>query len=190
VNVMRPSVSSICSSLFSLSVLVLAALTVALALAGAASALGEKARVDLKGRDGRDLGKAKFIESSAGILIRLHLKGLPPGPHGLHVHETGKCEGNFDSAGGIVNPLGNKHGFLNEDGPMAGDLPNILIPASGELELDVLGPFLTLSKESEDSLLDADGAALIISERADDYMTDPNGNAGARIGCGVVAPAR
>ena len=172
------------------SMLWLAAVAAVSSPAGTALALGEKAHVDIKSRDGREFGKAKLTETSAGILIRLHLKGLPPGVHGIHIHETGKCEGNFDSAGGILNPLGNKHGFLNEDGPMAGDLPNIFVPVSGELEIEMLGPFVTLSKESEDGLHDADGAALIIFERADDYMTEPGGNAGARIGCGVIIPAR
>ena len=172
------------------SILCLAVLTAAALSSGAALGLGEKASVDVKGRDGRELGKAKVTETSAGILIRLHLKGLLPGVHAIHLHETGKCDGNFESAGGIVNPLGNKHGFLNEDGPMAGDLPNIFVPASGEVEIEMLAPFVTLSKESEDSLLDADGAALVIFERADDYLTDPSGNAAARIGCGVLVAAK
>ena len=153
-------------------------------------ALGETAGAEIKARDGRDVGKARFVETSSGVLIRLRLKGLPPGPHAVHIHETGKCEGDFESAGGIVNPLGNKHGFLNEDGPMAGDLPNIFVPANGEIEIEILGPFVTLSKESEDVLLDADGAAVVIHERADDYLTEPVGNAGARIACGVIVSGK
>jgi superoxide dismutase, Cu-Zn family len=155
-----------------------------------AAAIGERSGADIKSRDGRDLGKLKIVETSAGLLIRLRLKGVPPGAHGVHIHEFGKCEGDFESAGGIINPLGNKHGFLTEEGPMAGDLPNIHVPANGEVDVEFHAPFLTQAKDSEDTLLDADGAALVIKERADDYLTDPAGNSGARIACGVIAPLK
>ena len=98
---------------------------VCLVFSGASSSLhafGEKATADIKGADGKDLGSVKIVETTAGVLIRAKLKGLPPGPHALHVHETGKCEGDFKSANAIYNPLGAKHGFLNDEGPMVGDL--------------------------------------------------------------------
>ena len=155
-----------------------------------AIALGTRANVDIKSREGRDLGRVKIVETTAGVLIKLKLRGLPPGPHGFHIHAVGKCEGDFESAGPILNPLGAKHGFLNEEGPMAGDLPNLFVAANGEVEVEILSPFVTLHKDSEDSLLDGDGASLVIFERADDYMTEPYGNAGARIACGVLTPAK
>ena len=158
--------------------------------AGPASALGQKAYADLKGRDGRDLGRAEIIETAAGVLVRIKAKGLSAGAHGMHVRETGKCQGDFSSAGGIYNPLGAKHGFLHSEGPMVGDLPNLIVAANGEVEVELLSPFLTLSKDSEDTIFDADGSALVISEAADDYRTQPDGKSGAGIACGVIVPAK
>jgi superoxide dismutase, Cu-Zn family len=152
----------------------------------AAWAVGERAHAEIKTRDGRELGKIRIVETTAGVLIRLKLKGLPPGAHGFHITDKGKCEGDFESAGNIYNPLGAKHGYLNAEGPMAGDLPNLIVPANGEIEIDLASAFVTLNKESEDSLLDNDGAALVILEKPDDYKTDPGGNAGVRIACGVI----
>jgi superoxide dismutase, Cu-Zn family len=156
------------------------------AMAPDAAAVGEKAFADMKLRDGRDIGRIKLVETTAGILIRLKLKGLPSGAHGFHIHENGKCEGDFESAGGILNPLGAKHGYLNDEGPMMGDLPNLIVPSSGEIEVDLVSAFATMAKDAEDTLIDSDGAAFVIFERPDDYMTDPIGNAGARIACGVI----
>jgi superoxide dismutase, Cu-Zn family len=167
-----------------------AVLTVAFVacVAPPAWAVGEKAHADVKTRDGRDLGRVRIVETTAGVLLRIKLKGLTPGAHGFHITARGKCEGDFDTAGGIYNPLAAKHGYLNAEGPMAGDLPNLIVPASGEVELDLVSAFVTLNKESEDSLLDNDGAALVIHEKPDDYKADPDGNAGPRIACGVIMP--
>jgi superoxide dismutase, Cu-Zn family len=154
-----------------------------------ARAVGEKASAEIKTRDGKDLGKIRIIETTAGVLIRVKLKGLVPGAHGFQITDKGKCEGDFESAGGIYNPLGAKHGYLNAEGPMAGDLPNLIVPANGEIEIDLASAFVTLNKESEDSLLDNDGAAFVIHQNADDYKSDPSGNAGPRIACGVISAA-
>ena len=153
----------------------------------AAHAVGETATAVVKLAGGADAGTVTFTEGTAGGLLKFDLKRLPPGAHAIHVHETGKCEGDLESAGGIYNPLGAKHGFLHDEGPMAGDLPNIYAGADGSVVAEVLSPFLTLSTEAESSLFDPDGAALIVHEKADDYETEPEGGAGARIGCGVIS---
>ncbi len=170
----------------------IAALLIGVIWSGASShaASPNSATAELKGRDGRPLGTARFVETMAGLLITLKLKSLPPGPHGLHVTEIGRCEGDFESAGAIYNPLGAKHGFLNEEGPMAGDLPNLIVAASGDVEVELLSPFLMFSKQGDDALLDADGAAIIVREKADDHRTDPDGESGARIACGVIAATK
>ena len=148
------------------------------------------ATAQVKSREGKDLGLIKLTETAAGLLLSVKLKGLPPGPHGFHAYEVGKCEGDFSSAGAIYNPLGAKHGLLAEDGPMAGDLPNLIVPANGEIEVELLSPFLALTKQGDEALLDGDGATLVIRERADDYRTDPEGDSGGRIACGVIATVK
>lgn len=155
-----------------------------------ASAIGEKAVVDVKGVDGKDIGQIRLFETTAGVLLKIKLKGLAPGPHGFHVHDRGECKGDFQSAGGIYNPLGAKHGFLNDEGPMVGDLPNLIAGPTGEVEAELVSPFVTLSKEAEETIYDADGTSLVIFEKADDYLSDPEGNAGARVACGIISPSK
>ncbi len=169
-----------------IAALVLGAFT----LQGTAHAVGEKAQAELKGVDGREVGTIKMIETTAGVLLRIKLKGLTPGPHGLHVHESGKCEGDFKSAGAIYNPLGAKHGYLNDEGPMVGDLPNIFVGPSGEVEVELVSPFVSLNREAEETIFDADGTAFVVFEKADDYISEGDGNAGARIACGLISPAK
>jgi Cu-Zn family superoxide dismutase len=151
-----------------------------------AEAAGEKAVAELKLANGTSAGTITMTEIAAGVMLKFDLKGLPPGPHALHVHSVGKCEGDFSSAGEIYNPLGAKHGFLNEEGPMAGDLPNVVAGTDGTALAEVLSPYLHLSKETDDTLFDADGSSLVLYEKADDYQTDPEGGAGSRIACGVI----
>lgn len=153
-------------------------------------AAGEKAAAEIKDQGGKTLGTAEIVAARGGALIKLKLSGLPPGPHAIHFHELGACEGDFSGAGAIHNPLGAQHGFLNEDGPMAGDLPNIFASASGDVEVEILSPTVTLSPDTEDQILDADGTSIVIFEKADDHLTEPEGNAGARIACGIVGPAK
>ena len=151
-----------------------------------ALAVGETATSTIKLADGKDAGTVSFKEATAGVLIKFDLKGLTPGPHGVKIHETGKCEGDLASAGGIYNPLGAKHGFLNDEGPMAGDLPNIYAAADGTVVSEVLSPFLTLSTEAEETLFDADATSIVLYEKADDYQSEPEGGAGKRMACGVL----
>lgn len=170
-------------------------LSLTLAVAGLLAAPGPvqafgKAHAEIKGRDGREHGRARITETIVGILIHLKLRGLSAGAHGFHIHEFGKCEGDFESAGGILNPQGAKHGYLNDEGPMAGDLPNLFVNANGEVEIEIMSSFVTLNKDSEDTLFDGNGAALVIHERPDDYRSDPIGNSGPRIACGVIVPGK
>ncbi|MET0407463.1 MAG: superoxide dismutase family protein [Hyphomicrobium sp.] len=151
-----------------------------------AGAAGETATAEIKLADGGIAGTVAMTELAAGVLLKLDLKGLPPGAHGFHVHETGKCEGDFTSAGAIYNPLGAKHGFINEEGPMAGDLPNVVAAPDGTARAEIITPYLHLNKDTDDTLFDPDGSALVIYEKADDYQTDPEGGGDKRIGCGVI----
>lgn len=154
-------------------------------MAGAACA-ADSAKATVKDAKGNTVGTVTFTETPTGVMFKAVFKGLPPGTHGLHFHETGKCEPPFRTAGGHFNPGQAKHGLLNDDGPHAGDMPNIHVPASGELTIEVWNPMVTLQAEAEESLLDKDGTALIVHSGADDYKSDPHGNAGDRIACGVV----
>jgi superoxide dismutase, Cu-Zn family len=146
----------------------------------------DKASAVLKDADDKEIGKATLLATPSGTLITLELTAAPPGVHGFHIHTVGKCEPpKFESAGGHFNPDNTKHGFLNEEGPHAGDMPNIHVPESGKLTVEVLNPLVSLSAES--ALLDEDGAAIVIHAEPDDYQTDPAGHAGGRIACGVIA---
>lgn len=164
-----------------------AVLAVSLAsIASPTEAGSEAATAALKLKDGKDIGTATFTDAAAGVLIRLNLTGVSPGAHAVHVHEKGTCDSDFSTAGAIYNPLGAKHGFLNDDGPMAGDLPNVYAAADGTLNAEILSPLLSLSKESEDGLFDADGASLVLFATADDHLSEPEGNAGDRMACGKI----
>jgi len=144
------------------------------------------ANAQLKDGSGKAIGDADLVQTQAGVLIRLRLKGLPVGEHAFHVHAVGKCEPPFTSAGGHFNPGGAKHGMAAADGPHAGDMPNLHVPASGALAVEVANPAISLVKGQPNSVFDADGSAVIIHAGADDYKTDPTGNAGDRIACGVI----
>ncbi len=164
----------------------------AAALALAVAALGEdkpspeqKAYATLKDANGKEVGRAIFTATPSGALLDLTLTAAQPGVHALHIHAVGKCEGpDFKSAGPDFNPDRTKHGIMNPEGPHAGDLPNIHVPADGKLEVEVLNPVVTISQEA--ALLDTDGSSIVIHANADDYQTDPEGNAGAGIACGVI----
>ena len=139
----------------------------------------------LKDVNGTEVGKATLVATPSGTLLTLELTATPPGAHGFHIHTTGKCDPpDFASAGGHFNPDETKHGLMNQEGPHAGDMPNIHVPENGKLTVEVLNPLVTLSKES--ALLDEDGSALVLHADPDDYKSDPAGHAGGRIACGVI----
>lgn len=143
------------------------------------------ARAVMRNAQGQELGVVTFTQTPNGLLIRGDLNGLPPGVHGFHFHETGRCEPDFDAAGGHYNPTGSPHGFLVDDGPHAGDLPNLHVMNDGRASFEVLNTILTIQGGNA-PLLDQDGSALIIHTDADDYRSQPTGNAGGRFACGVV----
>jgi Cu-Zn family superoxide dismutase len=144
------------------------------------------ATAELKSADGKDVGTAKLTQTRSGVRIALTLKGLPAGEHAFHVHAVGKCEPPFTSAGPHFNPVQKKHGKLNPEGHHAGDMDNITIPASGKLTRRVVNKDITLEKDKPNSVLQEGGTALVIHAGKDDYTTDPAGNAGDRIACGVI----
>ena len=135
-------------------------------------------------------GTLDAVEITTGtareVEITLKVKGLKPGLHGVHLHAVGKCEPPFTSAGPHFNPAGHKHGMEAAEGPHAGDMPNLHVPASGELVVEVANPMISLVKDQPNSVFDADGSALVVHAGPDDYKTDPAGNAGDRIACGVI----
>lgn len=130
---------------------------------------------------GAGVGRAVASTENGGIRIMIDARGLPAGQHGVHVHTTGRCDApDFASAGPHWNPASMKHGTQNPAGPHAGDLPNLTVSADGVGTLSMMLPAGSL-----DAMLDADGAAFVVHATADDLMTDPSGNSGGRIACGV-----
>jgi len=147
---------------------------------------GTTARAALVNASGKAVGDAYLEESANGVLLKVDLREAEPGIHGFHIHETGRCEApSFTSAGGHFAPQSKQHGFLSADGPHAGDLPNAHVLVRGAASFEHFLPGMTLSR-GEHGLLDADGAALVMHQSSDDYETDPGGESGGRIVCGVI----
>lgn len=164
------------------------AIVAAGALALPAAAEGIVASAAMKGIDGKDLGSVSFEETASGMLeVDLELKGLAPGAHAFHVHETGKCDAadGFKSAGGHYAG-GMKHGVETEGGPHAGDFPNITAGDDGTVRVTFFTDRLSLGEGGKNPLRDADGSAVVIHDGTDDYKSQPAGDAGSRIACGVI----
>ncbi len=154
--------------------------------ASAATSTPSSATADLRTATGQSVGRAVFTPSGAGVHIVVDVHGLPPGPKGVHIHETGACTPPaFTSAGGHFNPDGRQHGSENPQGSHAGDLPNLVVAADGSGHLVVTTDRVALGSRRT-SLFDADGSALIVHSGPDDLKTDPTGNSGGRIACGVI----
>ena len=147
---------------------------------------GTTATADLKNTTGQSVGTATLTDVSGTVRILVEVKGLPPGAKAVHVHAVGKCEGpQFTSAGDHFNPTGKEHGMMNAKGPHAGDLPNITIMADGSGRMESATDRLSLGAGPA-AIFDADGSALVIHAAADDFKTDPTGNSGSRLVCGVI----
>ncbi len=163
---------------------------VALALATGAFAAGAGAQgmahIDMKDAAGKSIGTAMISPvSGGGVSIAIDFKGLPPGQHALHFHQTAKCEAPFTSAGGHFNPEGKKHGMENPEGPHAGDMANFTVAADGTAKATITNPRVTMAMGAN-SIYAGGGTALMVHAGADDMKSDPAGDAGARIACGLV----
>ena len=136
---------------------------------------------------GAAVGTAQLWQDANGTVnVEISSLTLPAGTHGIHFHDVGKCEGPaFTTASGHYNPMGMEHGLQNPKGPHAGDNPNIVIPAGGVGNVSFSTDRVSLTPGTR-TLLDADGTALVVHASADDQVTNPSGNSGARIACGVV----
>lgn len=145
---------------------------------------GAPVTVAMRDAQGLDLGTVTLTESGQGIAVSGTLRGLPPGEHGIHIHTTGRCEPPFESAGGHWNPTNMQHGSQNPQGPHFGDMPNLTVGPDSTATVQATTAGGTL--RGQNALLDADGAAVLVHATADDYRTDPSGNSGARIACGMA----
>ena len=148
----------------------------------------------LASADGTVLGSVRLLQEADGTRVVATVRGLPPGDYAIHIHAVGSCIApDFASAGGHFNPEHKMHGMNNPAGSHQGDLPNITVVAAStpggtsEGSIDAVRKGLRL-RDGDAPLFDADGAAVVIHAKADDYVTDPTGNAGPRLLCGVVAP--
>jgi Cu-Zn family superoxide dismutase len=165
---------------------ILIATALAAGTSAAAEAQAQSANAELLNSDGKAIGNVALSEMAQGVRILAEASDLPPGQHGFHIHETGVCEGpTFESAGGHYNPTDQQHGWGNPEGPHAGDFPNVHVQDDGRLAVEYFTNMVTL-EEGDASLFDDDGSAMMIHASADDYETDPAGDAGDRIACGVI----
>lgn len=149
------------------------------------------AEAELIDREGQSVGQVGLQETPAhGVLLNVEIAGLPPGTHAIHIHETGSCEApTFESAGGHYAPRGNTHGILSDDGAHVGDLLNLQIPESGDVRTERLAAEASLGDDDATTLLDEDGSAIVVHAGVDDYLSQPSGDAGKRLACGVILQA-
>lgn len=159
-----------------------------LAVAGAAHAQKtSSAHADLVDSQGDKIGTAKLTQTKKGVKIDLQVSKLPPGDHAFHIHTVGKCDPpGFQTAGAHFNPEGKKHGLKNPEGPHDGDMVDVVVKADGNAKATAVDSRVTLGS-GKNSLFQEGGTALVIHAKPDDNVTDPAGNAGDRIACGIIS---
>ena len=178
----------------------------AVAASGAAAQSSPTARAEMIDLEGRAVGTATFTQMPQGVVIRIDLEGLPGGWHAIHIHENASCEPPFSSAGGHFNPGDEQHGY-DADGTHAGDLPNIHVLEDGSAQVELVSNRISLSSEEPTdvnvlnralgavesaaglrayNILEGNGTAVVVHSGTDDYRTNPAGDSGDRIACGVV----
>lgn len=156
------------------------------AVAEAPSRGAQRARVTLNDARGRGVASAQMSQEAAGVRVRVAATAMPAGTYAAHVHMVGRCDAPaFESAGGHWNPTGQQHGRDNPAGAHLGDLPNLSVGTDGRGSMEYLAAGARLDGGTS-GMFDTDGSALIIHANADDYRTDPSGNSGVRIACGIV----
>lgn len=144
--------------------------------------------VELKNAEGNLVATADLSKADGGVHVEMDVDGLPEGTHAFHVHEKGVCEPpDFESAGGHYNPTDMKHGKLNPEGPHAGDFDNIEVDENGKAHVAFTTEQISLGKDKENTLYTGEGTSLVIHADADDYKSQPAGDAGDRIACGVIS---
>lgn len=146
--------------------------------------VGATAVARMVGPDGAELGTVTIEQGPQGLIVSAEVRGLSPGGHGFHIHETGSCEPDFAAAGGHFNPTGASHGARHGHDRHAGDLPNLYAAADGTARADVFTDAATLDAGAPHSLFDADGSAIVIHDLPDTYGEEAG--AGGRAACGVI----